>query len=179
MLTSGSSTSRWHSHICASLSRWTPSGRNRRNAGNWALLNLPRLLTRSGQKRVGRRTSAPDSKLPLARGQSVSALPGYLKHACRYPRRRGRHCPKDLLKPALRGSAAATATFWASAERSFVWSDSVSNCLREYSAVNSRNSDGDLAPESFLAKLKPASVLPLANSITLALYSWAPLSPVT
>ena len=51
-----------------------------------------------------------------------------------------------FVMPVLRGSAAASVTFWASAASSVVCSVSVSNCLREWPVDNSMNSAGDFTP---------------------------------
>jgi hypothetical protein len=81
-----------------------------------------------------------------------------------------------LVTPVLRGSAVASVTFWANAASSLVCSVSVSNCSCECSVDNLMNSEGDFTPKSFWAKVKAASVLALANSMTLVLYSCAPCS---
>src|ERR1700728_561001 len=77
--------------------------------------------------------------------------------------------PNALVTLALKGSAAASVTFWASAESSLVCSVSVSNCLRECSVDTSMKSEGDFTVDSFWAKPKAASVLVRANSRTLLL----------
>jgi hypothetical protein len=74
-----------------------------------------------------------------------------------------------LVMPIFRGSTLASVTFWANAASSLVCSVSVAICSRECSVDISMKSEGYFTPKSFWAKPMAASVLALANSITLAL----------